>query len=46
MINLTVEEIIQIHEKLTQKTGGMSGLRDMGLLESAVYSTMQTFDEE
>lgn len=32
MINLTVDEIIQIHEKLIQKTGGMSGLRDFGML--------------
>ena len=46
MINLTVEEITQMHEKLIQKTGGMSGLRDFGMLESAVYSAMQSFGEE
>lgn len=46
MINLTVEEIIKMHEKLIQKTGGMSGLRDFGMLESAVYSAMQFFGEE
>lgn len=40
MINLTVEEITQMHKKLIQKTGGMSGLRDIGMLESAVYSVM------
>lgn len=28
MINLTVDEIIQIHERLIQKTGGMPGLRN------------------
>lgn len=46
MINLTVDEIIQIHKKLIDKTGGMSGLRDFGMLESAVYSAMQSFSEE
>lgn len=46
MINLTVEEIIQLHEKLIQKTGGMPGLRDFGMLESAVYSAMQSFGNE
>lgn len=46
MINLTVEEITQMHKKLIQKTGGMSGLRDIGMLESAVYSVMQSFGEE
>lgn len=46
MINLTIDEIIYLHEKLIQKTGGMSGIRDLGMLESAVYSAMQSFDEE
>ena len=31
MINLTVEEITHIHEKLIEKTGGMPGLRDFGM---------------
>lgn len=38
MINLIVNEIILLHEKLLNKTGGMSGIRDFGMLESAVYS--------
>lgn len=46
MINLTIDEIIYLYEKLIQKTGGMSGIRDLGMLESAVYSAMQSFDEE
>ena len=37
MIILTVSEIISIHEKLVAATGGSYGLRDMGLLESAVF---------
>lgn len=46
MINLTVEEITHIHKKLIEKTGGMPGLRDFGMLEPAVYSTMQSFGED
>lgn len=39
MILLTVDEIISLHHKLINKTGGSGGIRDVGLLESAVYST-------
>lgn len=46
MIVLTKEEVIVLHEKLLSETGGLSGVRDMGLLESAVSNCMQTFDEE
>ena len=38
MICLTVDEVILLHEKLIQSTGGAAGLRDRGLLESAVWS--------
>ena len=36
MILLTVDEIIGLHTRLIAKTGGSDGLRDLGLLESAV----------
>ena len=45
MILLTVEEIISIHEKLVEATGGSNGLRDKGLLESAVYSAEASFGD-
>lgn len=45
MILLTVEEIISIHGKLIDKTGGSHGLRDQNLLESAVYSAMSSFED-
>ena len=38
MILLTVDEIIALHYKLIEKTGGSDGIRDMNLLESAVYA--------
>lgn len=45
MMLLTIEEILAIHGKLIAKTGGLDGLRDRGLLESAVYSATSSFDE-
>ena len=46
MILLTVDEIINIHSKLIAKTGGIDGLRDKGLLESAVFSALGGFGDE
>ena len=46
MITLTVSEIFRLHQKLLDATGGLSGTRDLGLLESAVYSANQVFGEE
>ena len=46
MISLTIDEILRLHQKLLDATGGLPGVRDMGLLESAVYSAMQVFGDE
>jgi len=43
MIILTTDEIIVMHNKLINSTGGSHGIRDMGLLESAVMGCSQTF---
>ena len=43
MILLTVDEIIQLHSRLVARTGGCDGLRDRGLLESAVFSAESCF---
>lgn len=43
MIILTIDEIIMLHDKLLKSTGGFSGLRDRGLLESAVFSVNASF---
>lgn len=45
MIILTVDEIIELYGLMTDKTGGLQGLRDRGLLESAAYSACTSFDE-
>ncbi len=44
MMLLTVDEIILIHEKLLAATGGSPGLRDRGLLESAVLGVNAGFE--
>lgn len=45
MIRLTVSQIVKLHEQLIQQTGGSYGIRDMGLLESAVEAPFQSFGE-
>jgi death-on-curing protein len=45
MINSTVDEELLLHDKLIAATGGSPGLRDRGLLESAVYSVSGGFGE-
>jgi len=34
---LSVEEVLAIHERLIERFGGTSGVRDTGLLESALF---------
>jgi death on curing protein len=36
-VYLTVGEILQIHHQLVEEYGGIHGVRDRGLLESAVF---------
>ena len=45
MKRLSVERIMQIHHLMIEETGGMDGIRDDGLLESAVNAPFQTFDD-
>jgi len=44
MIILTTSEVTELHEKLTIATGGSPGIRDAGLLESAILGCYQSFD--
>ena len=46
MIKLTVDDVILLHEKILDKTGGIRGIRDTNLLESAVNSLFATFGGE
>jgi len=41
---LTAQQVLFIHARLINTTGGEHGLRDLGLLESAVARAQATFD--
>ena len=43
MYRLLVEEVIYIHSEAVRCSGGSDGIRDMGLLESAVNAPFQSF---
>jgi death-on-curing protein len=45
MKKLKLDQIIKLHEMLLKETGGIPGLRDVSLLESAINSPFQTFDK-
>ncbi|MFH2102526.1 MAG: type II toxin-antitoxin system death-on-curing family toxin [Chloroflexota bacterium] len=44
MIFLTPEQVLFIHARLVAETGGEHGLRDLGLLESALARPQASFD--
>lgn len=44
MITLDKEQVKRLHKKLLDATGGLDGLRDEALLESALSAAFQTFD--
>lgn len=44
MIRLTPAQVRKLHEELITETGGLDGVRDEGLLDSALSLPFQTFD--
>lgn len=44
MIVLSKEQIIKLYEELVSETGGTGGIRDEGLLESAINAPLQSYD--
>jgi death-on-curing protein len=44
MIILDKEQVKSLHRKLLDSTGGINGIRDETLLDSALNSSFQTFD--
>ena len=46
MIVLSKQQILLLHSQLISETGGSDGLRDVGLLESAINSPFQQFGNE
>ena len=45
MIWLTKKQLLFLHEKIAEATGGSDKVRDEGLLESALLSPMQAYGE-
>lgn len=46
MIRLSKLQVLLIHDQLIVETGGSPGLRDEGMLDSALNSPFQTFGGE
>jgi death-on-curing protein len=46
LIFFSEDQVKRIHSSLIKKTGGLDGLRDNGLLDSALNSPFQTFDSK
>ena len=44
MILISKEQVFKIHTSLIKETGGIDGIRDENLLDSALNSPFQTFD--
>ena len=44
MIRLTKKQLLLLHEELITETGGAAGIRDEGLLDSALAAPFQSFE--
>lgn len=44
MRSITLDEVIELHRLTIEQSGGSPGLRDLGLLQSAVVQPLMTFD--
>ena len=46
MIRFSTEQVIKLHKQLIDESGGEYGIRDNGLLESALNTPFQSFDNK
>lgn len=46
MITLTKEQVLMLHSQLIEATGGSAGIRDEGMLDSALSNPFQSFGGE
>lgn len=46
MIKLSKEQVLLMHERLIEATGGSIGIRDEGMLDSALSNPFQSFADE
>ena len=45
MIRLSKEQVILLHQRLIETTGGSTGIRDEGMLKSALSNPFQSFGD-
>jgi death on curing protein len=43
---LSLKEVLELHRLLLEQAGGLAGVRDLGLLESAVAQPLMSFGEQ
>lgn len=46
MIKLTTNQVLLLHSELISEFGGLDGIRDLGMLESAINAPFQTFSRQ
>ena len=46
MIKISKEKVLLLHQLIAEETGGDVGIRDVGLLESALNNAYSTFGGE
>ena len=46
MIRLSKEQVILLHKRLIETTGGSDGIRDIGMLDSALANPFQSFENK
>lgn len=44
MKSIEIEDVLIFHKKIIEQTGGLDGVRDIGLIESALKGAFSTFD--
>lgn len=42
---LNQDQVVRLHQALIETSGGSSGIRDEGMLNSALKTPLQTFDK-
>jgi death-on-curing protein len=43
---ITLKEALELHRRIIEQTGGLAGVRDFGMIESALAQPLMTFDGE
>ena len=46
MIRLSKGQVVLLHKRLIETTGGSNGIRDDGMLDSALANPFQSFGDE